>query len=1420
MVVSRSPSVDCTYDVFLSHNSADKPAVQVLAERLREAGLKPFLDVWHLTPGQSWQRELAEALAASASTAVFFGPASEGAWHSEEAHLALDWSVQRPENHRVIPVLLPGADKASVDEFLKLRTWVEFREGLDDDLAFRRLVAAIKGEAVEIGAFELHPEVDPYRGLERFEPEQAEFFHGRAGDTQRLVDKLAAGGFVAVVGASGSGKSSLVRAGLLPALARDAIPGSGTWHRIVFLPGRDPSRSLARRLASDVEREDRARVVDEIANRIDGSRDGLRDTIATWFANEPAPVLLVIDQFEEIFTHDRSTPRTHRREDDPIRAFSRNLSALLDDTELGIKIVVTLRADFLDRCLEYPELKDLLQDRQYLLGELGDEALREVIVQPAMAVGAFFEKGLVELILRDVKGQAGVLPLLQHALDELWRARRGPWLTVAAYDASGGVTGALRRRAQSTYEALRTDEERDIARHVLVRLTTLGEGVGDTRRRAARRELYPADHDPGVVDAVIGALSGFGARLIRADDETVEVTHEALIQHWDTLQGWLSEDRDALRVHRRLTESAEEWNREGRLDAHLYHSGSARLLETQEWAREHPERMNALERDFLHSSLELRRKARVLRAGVAGVVAVLAVVVLLVALEFLEARRSNRQQIAAGEIKLAIEACERAEFGACQLALHRAHAVSASAGDERLASAAFRIAVGWSQLAGDLLLADSEVTAVTFDEASTMLAASTEEGRVWIWDLATARPVIPAIRHDAAVHAVAFSADGQLLATGSADHAARVWATGRWERVVELPHGEPVLSVAFSPDGSRVITVGRQSVRIWEIAHARALGEPIVLEPQGASDARAGEPQELRSARYTGDGQSLVIRGTHGAWVWRPGDEHALSPYPRDSRRPIAYAPDGTLAATVRPRSGDHSTGGYETLEHRRVVVLPEPVLGTTTLVRFSPDGRSLFAATNEGYTMTEFLFGSDANLLRLGRDDVRTITTAQIGTLTDAAFSRDSEVLVVGDDLGFVQMSIVATGRPFGPRLRFDEPVRMIAMSPDGRTLAVVGERYVRLWNVHAIRSRSVGEIENRVGGTRMAASPDGRRLVVAGYGPLDLIDLDAGAPVDAAAPPEVYAPGPIAAVSFDPSGRTNRFVTGDLAHELVLWGVSPARVGGATAVRRWQLGSPVWAASFSPDGRRLVAGDQSGKVSLIQVDSGAVTPWLEHGGVVYATAFDAGGATVITGGSDGTAKVWSAESGNLLATLEVGDVVTAVAFTPNGRAAVTGSLDSVARIWDWKRNSERPRHVLRHDAPVLALAVHRDGQMLLTGGADDVARLWDMETGHPLRPPFAHDANVSDVAFTGAGSRIVTRTNRVVRHWEIPVPATTTTEIERLWLEIRTGHGTEGEALRPLSSEEWAARRERFAELGGQPLGESPTSDGARVPRSARAE
>jgi hypothetical protein len=441
------------YDVFLSHNGADKAAVLELARRLREAGIEPFFDKWHLVPGEAWQPALERALNDSRTCAVFLGPNGFGPWENEEMRVALSRRVSDHE-YRVIPVLLPDAvlpERGRLPRFLSQLTWVDFRPGLDDAAAFDRLVAGIRGLAPETGADGTERDstedlVSPFRGLEVFDEAHAEFFFGREALTQHLVEQLRDDRFLAVLGASGSGKSSVVRAGLVPALRRGALPGSAGWKVLVVRPGPNPMEALATRLVELVGPQgDALGTRASILEALERDERGLHTVVqlAVDGGATDDRVVILVDQFEEIFTlvHDEADR-------------NRFVATLLYASSVagGATVVVaTMRADFFGKCAAVPGLAARLSERDVLVAPMEEPELRRAMVQPAEKVGLQFEKGLVDTIIEDLRGEPGSLPLLQHALLELFEGRRGRWLTIDRYREIGGVRGAIAKRAETVF---------------------------------------------------------------------------------------------------------------------------------------------------------------------------------------------------------------------------------------------------------------------------------------------------------------------------------------------------------------------------------------------------------------------------------------------------------------------------------------------------------------------------------------------------------------------------------------------------------------------------------------------------------------------------------------------------------------------------------------------------------------------------------------------------------------------------------------------------------------------------------------------------------------------------------------------------------------------------------------------------------
>ncbi|MFM7168233.1 MAG: TIR domain-containing protein [Planctomycetaceae bacterium] len=802
---------------FLSHNSRDKTAVKVI-KGLLEQGDRPvpcWFDENDLRSQGTWISQLEDAVATCGAAVVFYGPDGHGPVHKYEIDLLLKRAMydQGRDAIRLVLVLLPGAQETEIQGFVSLHMWADFRKGLDDAAALQRLRAFILGEAPKSGLGDdpliPKPEIEPYRGLEAFEGKHASYFFGRDNEIKELCGRLREWPFTTVIGGSGSGKSSVVRAGLQTDLAKKERPTLAHTTTITVRPGTNPIRALAEQVAASQAEQsaaERLKFVDDLDARFRCRPDALLNVLKGVFVREDEHVLLVIDQFEELFTHSTETQQEKREGEAPAEPrfsdsqqtqFVELLAAVAKSQLDRLRIVITLRADFFDRCLSLPTLKSLIENRTLLLGKLSDDALRTVIEAPAFQVGAYFEKGLVARILKDVENQNGSLPLLQHALKELWAKRRFGFLTDDGYDETGGVEGALKKRADATLQNL-SEDQRDIAKNIFLRLTTLGEGVSDTRRRVNKTELYPEKTDPRAIDEVLKGLSSQANRMIVTnDDGTVEVTHEALIQRWDTLKGWLAENRDDKRLHDRLRDAANEWADplHTRDPSYLWEGGRLDLAET--FDQSHPNILTALEREFLGASLadrqlQLDEKERQRRRLTHLAIGLASALVLSVGLSWWAVTQktiANKATVTAeaatktakdeGQrarrslaFQLAKEAMRQLDKSATKSLLLAVEAANATrnfqepivpAAEQALRDSLARI--GGVPLHGP----QSPVIEATFSSDGSWLAASCVDGQVFVWKLATSTttPILSFRATDseqAVVLGLLFSSDNRRLA--------------------------------------------------------------------------------------------------------------------------------------------------------------------------------------------------------------------------------------------------------------------------------------------------------------------------------------------------------------------------------------------------------------------------------------------------------------------------------------------------------------------------------------------------------------------------------------------------------------------------------------------------------------------------------
>ena len=1095
----------------------------------------------------------------------------------------------------------------------------------------------------------------PYLGLARYEASDRERFFGRDRLADELLDLVSTHRFTAVFGASGSGKSSLLRAGLIPRLGGRAPAAIR-----IFTPGPHPFHTHEAMLTAAAGRGE------------------------TW---------LLVDQFEEVWTLCRQA--AERR-----RFLNALLAARVPESRL--RVLIAVRADFYARCAEHSALTEALRDAQLLIGPMTAAQLRDVIVRPATAAGLTVERALTARLVAEAEHEPGGLPLLSHALLETWRRRRGKILTLRAYQAAGGLHGALAHTAEDAYEDL-SAEQRPIARRILLRLITPGEGAEDTRRPANRAELNAATDSETATDSdaamnrdaatdseTAGVLEHLvRTRLVIVDGDTVELAHEALISGWPRLRGWIDEDREHLFVHRHLTGAAEEWEKLNRDSGALYRGTRLQVAEEQFVTAGREDELTRREAAFLAAGLAVRdeerraaaRRERRLRRLTAGLAALLVVAATVGVIAIEQRQTAIRAREAAASRQLAAQALRLADSRPGPAMLLAVEAYRVAHTPEARSALLSMSAHQYYQ--ADLTGHPDAVSDVAFAPNGT-LASVSRDRTLRLWDPVHRTRSATLTGHDTWLRTVAFDVDGRTLATGGDDGNVVLWdVAAREPRVTLAGHTGPVSAIAFSPGRSLAASAGKdRTVRLWDLARGSARR---TLRLSDGANAVAFSP----------DGRTVAAVGEDGAVrLWSAGSGRKLAEL-RGHRRPVhglAFDPDGRTLATV---GDDHTVRLWDVRKPGRVAVLTGHT-GTAKAVAFSPDGRTVATAAYDNTIMlwdaqrhirTATLTGHTSNPYALafhpgGRllasagedgkimlwDTARIALAGHTERVNDVAFSPDGRtVATASDDRTVVLWDARRRTRTavLGGR---DGPVNALAYSPDGRTLAGgtgdpqqpdTGNYTLTLWGITtsgSARSRLTGHTE-RV--KDVAYSPDG--LTIATAGPERMLRMwDAGRRTLAATVDTAYERG-ANSVAFSPGGRL--FATSHHNQTAVLW---DAVTRTPTATLRGHQG-PLTQVAFSPDGRTLATAGLDERLILWDVATGRRLAVLAgNTGPAQAVAFSPDGHTLASANADNSVVLWDLHQRTPLATL-TGHTrqVRAVAFSPDGRALATASDDHTVMLW-----------------------------------------------------------------------------------------------------------------------------------------------------------
>ncbi|MFF7632938.1 hypothetical protein ACFZB9_07275 [Kitasatospora sp. NPDC008050] len=1144
----------------------------------------------------------------------------------------------------------------------------------------------------------------PYVGLASFQPEDAERFFGRERLTDEVVARVRAGRFLGVFGASGSGKSSLLRAGVLPRLRCGPPTGPGSRPTLLFTPGAHPIEECAAKLAALGGLS-----VTALHGELQDDPRALHLNVLRALSEHPpgTDLLIVVDQFEEAFT---------LCADPQERALF--ISALVTAAQAAnsrTRVLLGVRADFYAHCSRFPDLVEALRDAHLLVGPMTTDELRRAISEPATAAGAIVEGALLAQVVADATGQANVLPLVSHALRETWRRRRGHTLTLAEFEACGGIRHALTRTAEDLYTSL-SERRRAAARTILLRLVALGEGTDDTRRRVRRADLDDTDQSGPVLEALAAA------RLVTLDRDTVEITHEALLHAWPRLSGWISENRTELLLRQQLHDDAQHWEREGRDGGLLYRGG--RLDAARAWATSSEGGADPLPqraREFLTASVRHEQRAARTRQAVVAVLTVLALIAsgaAVLAFQQRASARTARDRAVAGQALAEADQLRPTDPSlAAQLTLASyrldptADAYSALLDAENTA------------LSYRLTGSTDAVSAVAYSPDGHTVAGAGADGVLRLWRLAApGRPeqlVAGLDLRSHSIHALAYAPQGRLVAAAADDGSIRL------VDVADPTHPRPLanvsavgssgsasaVAVAFSPDGRVLMTAGSDgAVSVWSVT------EPTHPTQLARMPDAHGPPTSLA---VSADGRTLAVTERGGTVelygitaAGQPAGPVAVAVGSTDVYG-AAFSPDGHLLALA---CGDQKVRLVDLRDPAHPAALGQPLSGHTDVVRavvFGPDGRTLASAAGDG-TVRLWNLSDPTSPIPLGHP-----LTGHTGAVYALAFGPDGRTLVSAAADHTLRVWQLPTGWLTGAR----SYVNAVALSSDGRLLASAGnDQIIQIWNIadpqHPVQLSTVAS-GHTLPIVWVSFSPDGRTLVsTARDGTARLWRITDPVHPAVWGPPLTYGPDSIAMAVFSPDGRLLATTGKDRA--VHLWNITdpahPVALGtpltGSTDYVYWT--------GFSPDGRTLATASADDTVRLWNIadptrPTASGPPLDTHSGGLEYAAFSPDGRTLATAGLDHTVRLWDVSDRSRPLALGqplVGHTSWAywVAFLPNGRTLASSSDDGTVRLWDVADPAlAQPlgRPLTTHTGPIDEGAVSPDGRLIASASDDRTVQL-----------------------------------------------------------------------------------------------------------------
>jgi WD40 repeat protein len=1090
----------------------------------------------------------------------------------------------------------------------------------------------------------------PYQGLAAFQTTDQDRFFGRARAVKELMALITKTqstdpGIVLLTAPSGAGKSSLLSAGLIPAITSNTLNDNEGWVVARITPNDDPMAELAHCL----DRPD----VQEHA--------------------EDVRLLLIVDQAEKLFGPHVS-PKSRADFVDVLHTMSQPSTCAP-----GAVVVMGLRADALGRCVEVPELAAAVRSRCMILGSMNKTELREVITGPAKLAGLKIEAGLVDLILHDVAAEknsahtSGRLPLLSHGLAGTWQQRRHGKLTAAGYTSAGGLRGSVETTGEQAWSQL-DEKQRKIARRMLLRLITIGEAGYDICRRESKHELLERFADADAAADVLEILAA--ARLLTIVDGDVMFTHEIVLRAWVRLAGWIDDERAQAPIRQRAETDAAAWINNGRPSSFL--QTGARLENTLALLTDNHEADPSVT-EFAEASRRHQQRATKIKQGAIMLVSILAVIATLAAgVAFWQRSAMSRQrntiarQYDTAVFNQVLAAADQRQLSdpslSAQLSLVAHQLRPNSQTRSRL------LATQNMPLATQLTGHNGLVSTVAFSPDGSLLASGSWDNVIRLYDTSdpdNPRPVGQPLRgHTNSVTSVAFSPDGKTLASSSSDKTVRIWdlttPTDVKELTAPLVGSGAIYLVAFSPDGHTLTAASDDRiVRLWDVADRRAPHAGPVL---------SGHTGPVRAIAFHPNGHLLASASndrTVRLWnIADPAHPHQVGPPLAgftDIANAVAFDPAGNLLAAT---GADGVLRLWDVADPAHPIQAADPIPahnGTAWSVEFSPDGTILASASDDGTARLWNLL-DPSHPVALGQS-----LSAPRGGVGSVTFHPDGRHLATGSASGTISLWTL----PSGVIPSYAGAIRYPGFSADGMVMVTASGNVAQLWANASLltRAATLRLPDNSEGGYGYEArvDPSGRILATQlGTAPTVLWDIsDITNPIELSTMPNTARLANT--VAFSPDGRT--LATAGDDHAVQMWDITEPRRPQRLSAQLTGFTGFISAVTFSPDGRTVIASGTDRTVRIWDITDRAhpipaATAITGHAGAFASPAINPDGTTLAIGGQDQTIALWDI-SDPLHATplgspLHSSSNAAQVAFSPDGKTLASGSDDGSVQLWD----------------------------------------------------------------------------------------------------------------------------------------------------------